>query len=255
MRIYAIALTTGREALRNKVLYSVILFACVVVGVAALFGSVSIGNQMKFVKDFGLMAIALFGVVIATTLGASMLNKELRRRTILNVLSKPVARYEFIVGKFLGLFATVAVVVTLMCAALLGILAFFEGRADLGLAVAGGMVLLELMIVVAVALCVSSAVVTPTIVGLVTAAVFVAGRCAGYLDYFTSAEQPVGLHTAARTLSIVLPHLDRFNVANQVVYGDHIAAAYVITAAIYALAYTGMLLLVGVLCFARREFT
>ena len=102
---------TAREALRNKVLYSILAFAALVVGVAALFGSASIGNQMKFVKDFSLAAISLFGVVIAVTLGVSMLSKELGRRTILNILSKPVARWQFIVGKFAGLAATLAIVV------------------------------------------------------------------------------------------------------------------------------------------------
>ena len=128
---------TAREALRNKVLYSILAFAALVVGVAALFGSASIGNQMKFVKDFSLAAISLFGVVIAVTLGVSMLSKELGRRTILNILSKPVARWQFIVGKFAGLALTLVIVVALMTSALIGIVAAFEGSPDPGLVVAG----------------------------------------------------------------------------------------------------------------------
>jgi ABC-type transport system involved in multi-copper enzyme maturation permease subunit len=98
-KLYAIAINTMREAIRNKLLYSILLFAVLVVAVAALFGSVSIGDQMKFVKDFSLMSVSLFGVAIAVMLGVSMLNKELGRKTIYNILSKPVARWEFIVGK------------------------------------------------------------------------------------------------------------------------------------------------------------
>lgn len=255
MRIVAIALNTGREALRNRLLYSILLFACLVVATAALFGSASIGTQMKFVKDFSLMSISLFGVVIATMLGASMLQKELGRRTIFNILSKPVARSEFIAGKFLGLFGTLAIVVVLMCAALVGVLGVWEGRIDPGLVVASGMVLLELMIIVAVALFVSAIVVTPTMAGLVTAAAFVAGRSSGYLDYFATPETPLGLRASARVLYWLLPHLDRFNIANQVVYGDHIAPGYVGLAALYALAYAGILLVLSVLAFSRREFT
>lgn len=254
MRMFAIALTTSREALRNKLLYSIILFAALVVGVAALFGSASIGNQLKFVKDFSLMAISLFGVTIATVLGAGMLHKELGRRTILNLLSKPVARWEFLAGKFLGLFATLVLVVAGMCAALVGVVALFEGRLDTGLVTASGMALLELLIIVAVALAVSTVCVTPTVVGLVTAAAFVAGRSAGYLEFFVQDQTPAGLRTLARGLWWVIPHLDWLNVSNQVVYGEPIGAGQLGAAVLYATAYSGILFVLGVLAFSRREF-
>ena len=253
MRTFAIALNTAREAVRNKLLYSILLFAVLVVAVAALFGSVSIGDQMKFVKDFSLMSVSLFGVAIAVMLGVSMLNKELGRKTIYNILSKPVARWEFIVGKFLGLVATLVLVVGLMTTALLAIVAAFEGRVDWALALGGGMTVLELMILVAVALFVSAIVVTPTIAGLVTAAAFVAGRCAGYLDYFVGADQPLVLRGVAKGLFWVLPHLDRLNVANQVAYGDGVAPGYVLTVGVYAFAYSGILLLLAIFMFSRRE--
>lgn len=253
MRTFAIALNTAREAIRNKLLYSILLFAVLVVAVAALFGSVSIGDQMKFVKDFSLMSVSLFGVAIAVMLGVSMLNKELGRKTIYNILSKPVARWEFIVGKFLGLVATLVLVVGLMTTALLAIVAAFEGRIDWTLALGAGMSVLELMILVAVALFVSAIVVTPTVAGLVTAAAFVAGRCAGYLDYFVRAEQPLLLRSLAKGLYWVLPHLDQLNVANQVAYGDAVAPAYVMTVGLYAFAYSGILLLLAIFMFSRRE--
>jgi ABC-type transport system involved in multi-copper enzyme maturation permease subunit len=182
-----------------------------------------------------------------------MLHKELGRKTIYNILSKPVARWEFIIGKFLGLVATLTLVVALMTVALLAIVAAFEGRVDWTLALGAQMTVLELLILVAVALFVSSVVVTPTVAGLVTAAAFVAGRCAGYLEYFGGPDQPLALRGLARTLYWVLPHLDRLNVANQVAYGDPLGAAYVVTVAVYAFAYTGILLLLAILTFSRRE--
>ena len=94
MKVLAIALNTAREAVRNKILYSILFFACLVVGIATLLGSFSIGDQMKFAKDFGLMAVSLFGVIIAIVLGVNLLHKELTKRTILNILSKPVAKFS-----------------------------------------------------------------------------------------------------------------------------------------------------------------
>jgi Cu-processing system permease protein len=254
MKIFAIALNTAREALRNKVLYSILAFAVVVVGVAALFGSVSIGDQMKFVKDFSLMAVSLFGVVIAVTLGVNMLGKELGRRTILNILSKPVARWQFIVGKFLGLATTLVVVVALMCAALVAVVAAFEGTLDTGLVVASASVMLEVTIVVAVALFFSAVVLTPTLAGLFTVGVFVAGRSSGYLAFFTGDGHAPAVRVAADVLYWVLPHLDRLDVADRVVYGASVSAAYFLTATAYALAYTGVLLVLTVALFSRREF-
>jgi ABC-type transport system involved in multi-copper enzyme maturation permease subunit len=254
MKTVAIARNTAREALRNKVLYSIVAFAALVVGVAALFGSASIGNQMKFVKDFSLAAISLFGVVIAVTLGVSMLSKELGRRTILNILSKPVARWQFIVGKFAGLTATLAIVVVLMTSALIGIVAAFEGRLDAGLVVAGMTVLLELMIVVAIALFFSAVVVTPTLAGMFTVAAFVAGRSVGYLEYFRGDDtNPVG-RAVATLLYWVLPHLNRLEVADQVVYGDAVSLGTLALAAGYAAAYTALLLALSAALFQRREF-
>lgn len=255
MKILAIALNTFREAIRNKILYSIVFFAFFVVGIAAVFGAASIGDQMKFVKDFSLMSISLFGVVIAIVLGVNMLSKELGRKTIYNILSKPVARWQFIVGKFAGLFATLVLTVALMCAALVGFLAVLERTVDWGLILASGMIVLELMVVTAFALFFSSVVVTPTLAGLFTAAVFVAGRSSGYLSYFFRDEFSPGLRALARGLYWILPHLDRFNIADQVVYGNTVDVPYLVAVLGYAVAYSALLMLLSVGLFSRREFT
>jgi len=254
MTVIAIATNTAREALRNKVLYSILAFAAVVVAVAGLFGSVSIGDQTKFVKDFSLASISLFGVVIAVALGVSMLAKELGRRTIFNILSKPVARGHFVAGKFLGLAGTVALVVATMSVALIGILALFEGRPDPSLLVASAGIVCELTIVVAVALFFSSIVVTPTLAGLFTIAAFVAGRCVGYLGYFRGDEWGPAVRGVSSVLYWALPHLHRLDLADQVAYGDAVPALYLGAVALYTLAYCTALLALTTMLFERREF-
>src|SRR5438552_4983466 len=130
MKVFAVALNTSREASRNKVLYSILLFACLFTGISAAFGSASIGNTVTFVKDFSLFSISLFGVVTTVVMGVSLLSKELGKRTIYNILSKPVARWQFLVGKFIGLFATLAVMMTILTVALFIFLYFLEQRVD-----------------------------------------------------------------------------------------------------------------------------
>lgn len=255
MRVLAIALNTTREAIRNRVLYSLVFFACLVVGISAAFGSASIGDQMKFIKDFGLASVSLFGVITTIVLGVNMLNMELGRRTIFNVLSKPVARWEFVVGKFLGLVVTVMLMLGLMSVALLAFLRCFEPTVAWPLLLAALAIGLELVIVTAVALFFSSIVVTPALAGLFTAATFVAGRSASYLSRLQTDEFPPVVHEVARVLDWVLPHLYRFNLADQVVFGDTFSSWYFLHLVLYAVAYSMMALLLAVVLFSRREFT
>jgi ABC-type transport system involved in multi-copper enzyme maturation permease subunit len=255
MKIFAIGINTAREAIRNRVLYSILFFALLVVAVSAVFGAASIGDQMKFVKDFSLMSVSLFGVIIAIVLGVNLLHQELGKKTIFNILSKPVARWEFMVGKFAGLVATLGLILTLMCVALMGFLFLLEQKVDWGLAIASGVAFFEIVVVIAVALFFSALVVTPTLAGLFTAATFVAGRSSGYLAYFYSDDHPPVVRGIAKALSWALPKLDRFNISEQVVYGEHLDVTHLTILLTYAMAYAGVLLLLSIALFSRREFT
>ncbi|MGD9765808.1 MAG: ABC transporter permease [Candidatus Binatia bacterium] len=253
-KVLAIALNTAREAIRNRVLYSILFFAVLMVGVAAIFGAASIGDHIKFMKDFSLMSVSLFGVIIAIVLGVNLLHQELGKKTIFNILSKPVARWQFVVGKFLGLLATLTLIVGAMSAGLVCALGWYTGGIDWGLALAGGAALLEIMIVIAVAIFFSSLVVTPALAGMFTAATFIAARSSSYLLYFLGDEHAPGVRTMARALYWMLPRLDRFAIADQITYGQWPTLDYAAALIAYAVAYAGVLLLLSVGLFSRREF-
>lgn len=253
-KIGALALNTAREAIRNRILYSILFFAVLMVGVAAVFGAASIGDQTKYMKDFSLMSVSLFGVIIAIVLGVNLLHQELGRKTIFNILSKPVARWQFIVGKFFGLLATLTLIVALMSGGVVACFVVMTGQLDGGLVVASFATLLEIMVVIAVALFFSSLVVTPALAGMFTAATFVAGRSASYLLYFLKGEHPPAIQALAHALYWVLPRLDRFTIADQIVYGVLPDASYLATLVAYTCAYTALLLLLSIGLFSRREF-
>src|SRR5262249_41081380 len=156
----------------------ILLFACLLTAISAAFGAASIGDNTKFVKDFSLLSISLFGVVTTVVLGVNLLSKELGKRTIYNILSKPVARWQFLVGKFLGLLATLGIMMVLMTAALVALLWFMEGHFDWQLLPVIGAMMLELSVLLAAAIFFSAIAVTPGLAGLFTAATFVAGRSA-----------------------------------------------------------------------------
>src|ERR1700682_2151690 len=108
-RIGYIAFNTFREAVRDRVLYNLIAFALLLSGAAILVGQISIDVERLVVINLGLTAVSIFGIIIAIFIGIGLVSKEIEKRTLYTVLSRPVRRWEFIVGKFLGLAGTLVV--------------------------------------------------------------------------------------------------------------------------------------------------
>src|SRR5438477_6328869 len=108
-RVIHIASNTFREAVRDRVLYNLIAFALLLSGAAILVGQISIEIEKLVVINLGLTAVSLFGIVIAIFIGIGLVSKEIDRRTLYTILSRPVRRWEFIAGKFLGLVGTLTV--------------------------------------------------------------------------------------------------------------------------------------------------
>jgi Cu-processing system permease protein len=130
-RIYAITLNTFREAVRDRVLYGVLGFACAVLFFTLALAELSLHDQARVVTDVGLASISLFAVMIAIFLGSSLLYKEIERKTLYVILPKPIRRSEFLLGKYFGIVLTAAVFVALMGALQLWISALTAGAAVL----------------------------------------------------------------------------------------------------------------------------
>jgi Cu-processing system permease protein len=118
-RIYAIAINTFREAVRDKVLYGALGFGCAVLFFTLAVAELSLNQQARVIEDVGLASISLFSVLVAVFLGSSLLYKEIERKTLYVILPKPISRMEFLLGKYLGIVMTVLVFVGLMGALLL----------------------------------------------------------------------------------------------------------------------------------------
>src|ERR1700694_4842163 len=117
-RVVAIARNAFREAVRDRVLYNRVVFVLLLIAAAILLGEISAGQEAKIIVDLGLSAILLFGVFIAIFVGVCLVYKEIERRTLYAILSKPIGRGEFLLGKYLGLCLTLLVNVAIMGAGL-----------------------------------------------------------------------------------------------------------------------------------------
>lgn len=256
MKVATIALNTFREAVRNKVLYSVLVFAMLIVGISALFGAVTMGSQIKVIKDFGLFSLSFGGAIITIISGVSLLNKELKQKTIYNILSKPVERWKFVVGKYLGLSLTVCVLVSIMGLGLVGFTTMMEGQVDWLLFQGILFALFEVCIVAAVAIFFSTIVITTTLTGLFTLGTFLAGRSISYLTYFMEEDRESFSPALASIIGIldwVLPDLSLLNMNNDLVYGQAVDPSHAIVAFIYSACYSGVCLILASLIFQKRE--
>src|SRR5262249_11767999 len=165
------------DGVRDRVPYNLIAFALLMSGAAILVGQISIGIERLVVINLGLSAVSLFGIVIAIFIGIGMVAKEIDKRTLYTVLTRPVRRWEFIVGKFFGLAGTLAVNTVLMAIGVFAALWYVSEhlqRSDAGVLVALYFIVLQFLIVTALALlfsCFSS----PLLSAVFTFCLFVIG--------------------------------------------------------------------------------
>lgn len=252
--IIQIALNTYREASRSKVFYALFAFAALVVGVSALFGTVTIGDQILVIRSFGLSCASLFTVVYAVIAGSVLLYKELARKTVYNILAKPVSRASFVLGKFCGLYYTACMMAALMGLGLVLFLSLFQGAFDASILQGILTSMLELMIVCAAAIFFSTIVVTPVLIGVLTFSVFLAGRSAEYLKYFSTSGSNGELHGVVEVLYRMVPHLDLLHRGDQIALGGSIDAQTLTAGVSYAVGYSALVLILAILAFERREF-
>src|SRR6185436_18426174 len=174
----AIARNAFREAVRDRVLYNLVLFALLLIASAVFLGELSAGEEAKIIVDLGLSAMLLFGAFIAIFVGVGLVYKEIERRTLYAILSKPVGRGQFLVGKYLGLSLTLLVNVTVMgLGVTLALLYVRRGWHPLAAQIWPAILLIyfELLIITAVAL-VFSSFSSPALSALLTFFVFIIGH-------------------------------------------------------------------------------
>jgi ABC-type transport system involved in multi-copper enzyme maturation permease subunit len=264
--IGSIALNVFRESVRDKVLYNLVLFAILLMGASFLIGQLTAGQDVKIIKDLGLAATSIFGLFIAVFIGIQLVAKEVERRSIYSLLSKPIDRHQLILGKYAGLVLTLAVNLAMMAAALYVVLAYMAwmlGPAalqgldapvfDPALLQAIGLTFIELSVVTAIALFFSTFS-TPMLSAALTFALFVAGRFSADLRSFRDVVDSPVAALLAGGLYWVLPNLAPFDIRGQVTHGQHIPVGYLLLTAGYGLAYIAALLLGAAVIFSRRDF-
>ncbi len=250
-RMLAIASATLWEAIRHRILYLLLVFALVMIAASRLLALMTVGEDVKIIKDVGLSAINLFGVLIALFVGVGIIFRDMERRTVQTTLAGPVARWEHLVGKYLGLCAAITLNTVLMAATLFALLAV-RGAFDGGLVVAVFMLWVELMFITAAAVFFSSFS-TPIFAALFTGGIYLVGHLSWSLPLLEE-RLPAGAgRTLVHAVYLVLPNLEYGDVRAEAVHGLAIPVERILAATVYELTYAAILITIGCLAFRRRD--
>jgi ABC-type transport system involved in multi-copper enzyme maturation permease subunit len=266
-RIALVAVHVFKENVRDRVLYAIGAFALLMVAVSVAIGQITAGEDVKIIKDLGLTTIELAGLLMTVFIGVGLVSREIDRRSIFALLAKPVARWEFVLGKYVGLVLTIVVNVAAMTAALYLVLAYLdlsalpiERRAwdapatDPRLLIAVLLITLELALLTAISLLFSTFSSSGLLSMTLTLGVYVVGVfSADFRAYGEIVDAPL-LAPLVVAIGWIAPAFSAFDVKGAVVHGHHISAGFVWSTIGYATLYVAAALAAAVTIFSRRDF-
>jgi ABC-type transport system involved in multi-copper enzyme maturation permease subunit len=254
-RIAAIARNAFREAVRDRVLYNLVLFVLLLTAAAVFLSELSGGQEAKIIVDLGLSALLLFGTFIAILVGVGLVYKEIERRTLYAILAKPIGRGEFLLGKYLGLCLTLLVNVAVMGVGVsLALIYVRRGWNPLVARVwpAVFLIYVELMILTAAALLFSSFS-SPALSALLTFFVFIIGHFSADLKALASSMGSAPARWFFSGLYYLLPNFSNYSVITATAHGHSPGTRSVVIAVAYAIVYISVLLAATTLIFRRRN--
>ena len=267
MRVIAhVAVNVFKESVRDQVLYNLVVFAVLLMSASYLIGELTAGQDVKIIKDLGLASISVFGLAMAVFIGIGLVWKEVEKRSIYILLTKPMSRPQFLLGKYCGLVLTLVINIAVMTAAYYAVLAYMQWvsppniraswpapATDPALLKAIALIMLELMLVTAIALLFSTFS-SPFLSATLTTAVWVIGHFNQDLrDYGATIPSPIAA-SVARAVYYIVPNFASFDVTLQVVHAQLVPLRYVGLTSLYGMTYIALVLLGAVIVFSKRDF-
>lgn len=251
--IFSIAWQTFTEARRNRVFYSLFFFALVVVANSLLFTEVTIVAVDRMLKDTGIAAINVYALMLTVFIGVGIINREVDRRSIYAVVTKPIRRHSYILGKYLGLLAIGVTTTLIMFACLLVVMKVY--KCPIHPSIFAGLlgIFAEMAVLGAFAVLCSSF--TASLVSaFLCVAVFISGHISSELLFFSNKFEHEWARAAGRAIFYIVPNLERFNFKTQVTYDLPVSGGELLSMGTYGLAYVASFLIAASLVFSRRDF-
>ncbi|MDP5018161.1 MAG: ABC transporter permease [Dolichospermum sp.] len=256
IRTFVMAKNVFQEVIRDRILYIIGFYAIILAIAFRAIPEFASTTSDKIFLDFGLAAMNVIGLIVAIFIGTGLVNKEIEKRTILVLISKPISRSEFIASKYLGLSAVIAVLVVSMTIIYLGFLQFGKISYPItSIFLATLFIFLQLSLITAIAI--TLGVFTSSLIATaLTFAVYLMGNITQDLVALGRLSSNPGMERITKILYLILPDLSRLDLKNDAVYGLQALPDTItlIANAGYGLLYSFMLLAIAILIFLRREF-
>lgn len=247
-----IAGNTIRELVRNKLLYNLLFFAVLLIGSSMFVAQLTIGQWDRIILDMGLAAIELFGVLIAVLIGVGLVAGEIERKTVFPTLAKPVPRAGFLLGRYAGLLAMLAVNVAIMMVALGLVLRAADYSVTRTVVAAAFLIFIELALLAAAAMFFGSFT-TPVLASAFSLALFLIGHLLSDLKTFRARSQSGLAKTLTGAFYQVLPDLELLNLKPHAANALTAPPGFTATSTLYGCVYAALLLLLAAGVFSRRD--
>lgn len=254
-KIAAIALVTVREALRQKLAVNLLVFAVALLGASYTISTLTFGEMYRIIVNLGLSAMEVFGTLIAAFLGAGLVARDVERRSLYPIITKPVSRAQYVVGRYLGLVATTSLNLLVMALTFSLVLALYTG----GLGFLSGTPLLIVLLAMAIQFAMVGAIATffsafstATLAAIFTLALVVAGHVAVDMVRYW-AKEGGAVATLGRAAYAVLPNLQALDLKEAMVYRDAVQLSFAWSGVGYGLLYSAGVLALAAAVFSRRD--
>jgi len=249
--IITIAKNTFKETIRDRILYAILAFAVLFIASTVVFGSLSLGEDVKVIKDFGLAGIYIFSIIITIFSGVSLIYKEIEKNTLYLILSKPISKTQVIIGKYFGLLSSVTLTTLLMALVCLVVVSLKGGGLDATSLLAILLNIFEISIFISISI-LFSAIFTPLLSTIFSIIILYIGHSLDMLLKFADKSESLARYLVY-PIYYLLPNLEKFNIRNLVVHGELISASEYLLAIFYAIIYSAILLYLAKVALEREE--
>jgi ABC-type transport system involved in multi-copper enzyme maturation permease subunit len=251
-RLSAIAANTFREAVRSRVFASLFVFAGAALAFSLVLGAMSVHNEVRVTTDVSLFASTIFSMIIAVYTSITLLRDDIDRHTVHTILTKPVRRWEFIVGKFLGICALMAAIVAVLFVLSVGLRTIQGDAFTASFAYAFLLIVAQLVVLVAFTIFFASFS-SPLLSGLLAAVLFLVGHLHDKLSLIEEYLEFAWVGPAVAGLEVVIPDLAALNLAEAVLRDIPVPVSYLLHAAWYVGSYAALAVAGAALIFSRRD--
>lgn len=249
---WIIALNTFQESLRKRTLYILVVFALIVIGASKFFSFLTAEEELKMIKDVSFSTIEFFGALIAIFGALTAISGEIEKRTIYTLLSKPITRRNFFVGKFIGHSLILLLNFILISLFFIGLLLFKKSPPDVQTFKTLLLIYIELVLIGSITLTVATFATDPFNI-IFSFFLYIVGHLITYGRQLVERTGSLILKGLGTILYTVIPNYENFNIRDKVVVGVNVSWNYVAKTSIYGILYITIIILLGIYFFQKRE--